>query len=385
MLILGPPGCGKTHYLTNEVIPSLEGSICILSFTKAGAKEIGSRLKEDATFVGTLHSFCFQQINLLSDQVMDSLDMFLKHIGGPPDQIKKVIAKYEFTRQTFGKESSDPVSKMIIRKYEDFKERTGLWDFTDMLEECRGRDIMPKFDHLIIDEAQDMTPLQWAVVFNIPHKQMFAAGDDDQAIFEWTGASAMRDLKDQDKKILDQSYRLPRLIFDYSREVLKRISSRREKEYKPTDQEGEVIFLPSILALMKIKEPTTILVRDNYLRKEIEDLFLTQCIPFTVLKGRYAKAYKKGNDVPMKYKIYFERVGLETEPIFEVRTIHKSKGLEWDNVCVVAQFSGKVEDSLQNQTTKDSEARNWYVAVTRAKKKLYIVGSNQFIPYWSFK
>ena len=60
MLILGPPGCGKTHYLTNEVIPSLEGSICILSFTKAGAKEIGSRLKEEADFVGTLHSFCFQ-------------------------------------------------------------------------------------------------------------------------------------------------------------------------------------------------------------------------------------------------------------------------------------------------------------------------------------
>ena len=386
MLILGPPGCGKTYHLTNEVIPNLEGKICILSFTRSGAKEIGSRLKDDAEFVGTLHSFCFRELNLLSGQVLDSYEMFLKTFQGVESQVKDALAAYDFARQTFSKVTSDKVHNLVIQKYETFKEATGLWDFTDMLEACRGREIGSSFDYIVIDEAQDMTPLQWKVIFNIPHKKMIAAGDDDQAIFEWTGASALRDLKDMEKKVLDQSYRLPRKIFDYSREVLTRISSRREKEYKPTSEEGEVVFLSNLPHLLAMKENATILVRDNYLKADIIDYLMSQNVPVkSVLKGKYYKAWFKDKEVPLKYKMYFKRVDLDADTIFEVRTIHKSKGMEWDNVCVVAQFSGKVEESLHSRRGKDAEARNWYVAVTRAKKKLFICGHNTFLPRWSFK
>ena len=48
----------------------------------------------------------------------------------------------------------------------------------------------PKFDLLIIDEAQDLAPLQWRMVKEVlvPNsKKVYYAGDDDQAIYTWMG------------------------------------------------------------------------------------------------------------------------------------------------------------------------------------------------------
>ena len=42
----------------------------------------------------------------------------------------------------------------------------------------------------MVDEAQDLTPLQWDMVVKIAKgvDRVYIAGDDDQAIYEWNGA-----------------------------------------------------------------------------------------------------------------------------------------------------------------------------------------------------
>ena len=42
----------------------------------------------------------------------------------------------------------------------------------------------------MVDEAQDLTPLQWDMVVKIAKNvdRVYIAGDDDQAIYEWNGA-----------------------------------------------------------------------------------------------------------------------------------------------------------------------------------------------------
>lgn len=42
----------------------------------------------------------------------------------------------------------------------------------------------------MVDEAQDLTPLQWDMVVKIAKSvwRVYIAGDDDQAIYEWNGA-----------------------------------------------------------------------------------------------------------------------------------------------------------------------------------------------------
>ena len=70
----------------------------------------------------------------------------------------------------------------------------------------------------------------------------------------------------------------------------------------------------------------------------------------------------------------------------ELRTIHSSKGLEWDNTFLV----GLKQDKFPNAKSDTlSEARLMYVGVTRAKKNLYLscVGYSDFYDeytsYWN--
>ena len=381
MLILGPPGTGKTHYLSNKIIPSLEGSVCVLSFTKAGAKEISDRLDGKGNFVGTIHSFCFRELDMIKQQVFDDRSSFMQIAGGK--QVAKYLDAYDYFRNTGENLNVDRGGyDSIVNHYEKFKDEKGQLDFTDMLEFCLNIELSP-YDYVVIDEAQDLTPLQWKVVNKIPCKEIIAAGDDDQGIFSWAGADVMRMRSVEGEKIvLDQSYRIPKDILLYSKKVLERIHDREIKEYKPTKEKGEVTFLASIHELIRYQGNITILVRDNYLKRSAEDFLMRVMIPIKrILDGKYKKAFDKGLPVPIKYRIYFEKIK-DIKWTWDIRTIHTSKGLEWDNVAVMATYSGKVESGCVYQQGRDAEARNWYVAVTRAKKNLFIIGHNKFLPYW---
>jgi DNA helicase II / ATP-dependent DNA helicase PcrA len=98
---------------------------------------------------------------------------------------------------------------------------------------------------LFIDEAQDLSHLQWEMVRNIWSKaeKTYIAGDDDQAIFKWAGADidhfiALRDEVDE-IKTLNQSYRIPGgPIHELSQKIISKVTNRYEKTYNPTPRNG---------------------------------------------------------------------------------------------------------------------------------------------------
>ena len=59
-----------------------------------------------------------------------------------------------------------------------------------MLEQFLIKGDIPTLDVMFVDEAQDLSPLQWAVVRKLAEraKRIYVAGDDDQAIYKWAGA-----------------------------------------------------------------------------------------------------------------------------------------------------------------------------------------------------
>ena len=75
----------------------------------------------------------------------------------------------------------------------------------------------------------------------------------------------------------------------------------------------------------------------------------------------------------ISYLRRLERVGedIQGEPRIRVSTIHQAKGGECDNVVVLLDLGRLVYKSYAKNP--DDEHRVFYVAVTRAKEKLYIV------------
>ena len=75
---------------------------------------------------------------------------------------------------------------LIEDTFTKYKKMKNKLDFIDMIEKFIEEGTSPKFDVLIIDEAQDLVPLQWKMVKEVlvPNsKEVFYAGDDDQAIY----------------------------------------------------------------------------------------------------------------------------------------------------------------------------------------------------------
>ena len=63
--VVGPPGCGKTTWLGDQVQKAVESrmSVLISSLTKAAATEIGGRnLPISFDALGTLHSHCYHAL-----------------------------------------------------------------------------------------------------------------------------------------------------------------------------------------------------------------------------------------------------------------------------------------------------------------------------------
>ena len=92
-----------------------------------------------------------------------------------------------------------------------------------MLEQFCYRELAPKLEVVFIDEAQDLSPLQWKMVHLLQAnaKEVFVAGDDDQAIFRYAGADVDYFIGLQGSvTVLDQSYRIPATHHALSQKVI---------------------------------------------------------------------------------------------------------------------------------------------------------------------
>ena len=253
-IILGPPGTGKTTTLLNLVDQFIQDGIRpkqigYFSFTKKAATEAATRaadkfgldIDNDLAYFRTLHSYAFNQLGMTKEKMLGAEDYkeFGKKCGIP---IK--TAKFSDSDGTFNSDNeyltiinTAAVKRMDLLEYYDsrqnildierntlyllseelkrFKKEKGLKDFNDLLEDFIEGKKHNKFKVLFIDEAQDLSLLQWEMVRGIweDAEKTYIAGDDDQAIFKWAGADVDHfiALKEEvnDIKVLDQSYRIP--------------------------------------------------------------------------------------------------------------------------------------------------------------------------------
>ena len=283
-IILGPPGTGKTTTLLNLVDEFIQQGIRpkqigYFSFTKKAAREAATRASEkfgldidtDLSNFRTLHSYAFRMLGMTKEKMMKTEDYreFGQKCGIP---IK--TATFSDNDGTFNSDNeyltiinTAAVKRMDLLEYYDsrqnlldierntlfllseelkrFKKEKELKDFNDLLEDFIAKEINPSFEVLFIDEAQDLSLIQWEMVRAIwkNSKKTYIAGDDDQAIFKWAGADvdhfiALKEEVD-DIKTLEQSYRIPGgPIHELSQKIISKIQNRFDKQYKPREEIG---------------------------------------------------------------------------------------------------------------------------------------------------
>src|SRR5262249_50860095 len=106
----------------------------------------------------------------------------------------------------------------------------GVLDFTDMLAAYAASPCQPlDLDLAVVDEAQDLSRLQWRVVMKAfaAARELVVGGDDMQMIHHWAGADEERFLgllaDGFEIENLPISHRLPRAAFALAEEVGHRI------------------------------------------------------------------------------------------------------------------------------------------------------------------
>ena len=133
--------------------------------------------------------------------------------------------------------------RIIANELDSYKKQYGLIDFNDMILNFIKSDASPKFDVVFIDEAQDLSSLQWSIAKSIWDKteDNYIAGDDDQAIFRWAGADVDSFITQTGKLLpLIQSRRIPKKVHDIAIKIIERVSNRIPKNWLPRTVEGSL-------------------------------------------------------------------------------------------------------------------------------------------------
>jgi len=330
--VIGPPGTGKTQTLLNKVMKYKEAGtpldrIGYFAFTKKAAYEARDRLletylflkKKDVKHFRTLHSFAFRYLGLQEENVMQ--EEHYKTIGEECG-LRIKYATYEkndfngiFTSNSeylslinlaavkrinvldqldknehLGKIERDKL-QIVEKHIDDYKQTYGLIDYNDMIKKFTTQQQCPSFEVIFIDEAQDLSLLQWDMIKLLQQnsKDVYIAGDDDQAIFGWAGADVDSFIKFDAIEIpLKQSKRVPRMIHTRALLRLDNIKSGRlEKPWNtPTSEDGTIKIFFSIDPINMQKGDWYILARTNDLLKPIIRDLKKRGLYFETKQGR---------------------------------------------------------------------------------------------------
>ena len=319
--IFGPPGAGKTTYLLNRVEQELAAGVSsarigYFSFTRKAANEARDRAiekfpslnaKTDFPFFRTLHSLAFHALAVKADMMMqpEHYREFAAQAGiqinvGTEDDVDLAKADNPILneinlarirgidlRQHYNQCGLDIEwyhFEFVERTYRHYKRSKDLLDFTDLLEMIvTDHERLPSLEVLIVDEAQDLSRLQWQMVEALAKKakRVFLAGDDDQAVFTWAGADVKSFLSFRGHiTVLQQSYRVPSTVHQLAERIVHRIRERQPKEWKARDFEGEVHTYYRFEDVVLGDGQWLILAATNYMLNPIHEWLKSQGILF---------------------------------------------------------------------------------------------------------
>ena len=348
--ILASAGSGKTTTITARIAYLVEyydinpSKILLVTFSRAAAQEMIHRVHKLIGYVtmyaGTFHA--------LSAQILR-------------DMAPKMIMDQPFI---------DELPYRLVK-----------W-----LETDRAKQWVQRFKTIIVDEYQDINEIQWRLLKGFYHQlsTMTIVGDDAQNIYTWRGSSVdfILNFHNNIPRVQDyqlcMNYRSTEAIVTAANSIMRFIPTLSFKEKMVANQKGG--RKPEVHFFFRASDEYDWIV--NSLEKFIK-LFSGSNTPnfnFAVISRYNHDLFKIEERLHLKGISYNLCTNYDPERSKEhnkkvtLSTIHASKGLEWDIVFLM-NLHDDVFPSRKGDDEIICERRLFYVAVTRAKKGLYMTYS----------
>jgi DNA helicase IV len=285
----------------------------------------------------------------------------------------------------------------IIKKYDTTLKEKGEIDYNDMINQATDtvKAKKPKYtyQHIIIDEYQDISYARFNLIKQIRDlsgARLICVGDDWQSIYRFAGSDISlfsnfeKYVGKYEQLFIEQTYRNSQSLIDITSKYIQKNTKQISKNPKSKKEalENPIKFV-------------------YYAQDNAEDIFINEIRtlidkngnkPILVL-GRHSFDINEFIKFTPNSKIkYYERTDkLEVQGFEDIElkyiTVHKSKGLEADNVIVLnlknhlLGFPNKMtDDPMLSLLLSDDEEyrfaeerRLFYVALTRTKNEVVLL------------
>ena len=282
--------------------------------------------------------------------------------------------------------------KKIFDEYQKILKEDDSIDYDDMIIHGRKKIINENFKYILVDEFQDISQSRSKLLQKIKEKnksKLFCVGDDWQSIYRFNGSDISIFTKDFEKQFgyfervdIDTTFRFGNKINELSSSFIQKNPDQMKKTVRALDNtpEGSIVIYDfndiSKVAkeIIKKEKKGNIFILGRYNL----DMYDKE------LKRRFFKS-----DIITKREV---KEILKIDKRFNYKTVHKSKGLEAETVIIINMFKGAI--GFPSQTEDDEllilvlpnpeaypyaeERRLFYVALTGAKKNIYIFSAEGF-------
>lgn len=393
----------NTRRLIEEVSKELETrrpeELAFVTFTRKGAEEglrrVCSKLMfepEDLPYFRTLHSLTFHALNLKGTQMFGRLDQrkFNKEFGYNVNRCEVDTGKVAATTDSlyldfYDMERSGALTSkqlaeadiekayynQIVRDYEAYKAREEKVDFFDcLIKYVENGEALP-VKVAMIDEAQDITALQWKVIDKAFRKaeKIIIAGDDKQSIYAYSGARPdflIQLSKQFPVEHLSKSYRIPYSVYKLSVAITNFIGEKTEQKAEPRMENGEgmIMQLNELERILNFLDESCIkndpdktawyiLARNNCFLEEPKKVLEEALIPYWTADGFFMggeimkrlKDYEnfkmEGYRDPKKKEDFQRKFGIEdfTQPFTETNLF--TEGRKWVYASYIEKYGLK--------------------------------------------
>jgi len=281
----------------------------------------------------------------------------------------------------------------LIKYIQEMKKENGLRDYTDQIVHATrlfedNPDVIPKFEHILVDEYQDVNKIQVNLLDILKPDNLFVVGDPRQSIYGWRGSKikyilGFTDKHPESKVIqLTRNYRSAKNIVDVS---------------------NDIITPMNLLPLEPVLDDEKPVVMIKHGNEKSESLFIAQSILSQDIKRKNIFVLARTNKQLDNISFVFDQQGIKylkrtvedekqdtmpSEDEITLSTVHAIKGLEAELVYMIGVNSNmypclnsdhpviEIAKSDEYYDKYDEELRLLYVGLTRAKKQLVISYNN---------